>query len=555
MKVDEPAKPFEKFTLTRLTNNGKVSAAAVSPDGKYISYVLRETEGNSLWLQQVGTASSVLLLPPVKAQFYAMTFTPDGSHIVYNLFGGDNSDPQFFRIPSLGGVSERMPNVGASYIAFSPAGKDIAYAQSDSAERQNYLMIADADGGNKRQIAAKSYPNTFETEVPVVSWTPDGKTIVCLVNNADAEATYSSIVGIDVADGSERPLSDQRWYDVFSIRWSRGGGFLVSASRKISASNQVRLLSYPDGEIRQITNDLSSYNALSATADGSAFISIQTNTSSGIYVGGTGADADEFKEIVSETGGLNPVVWAPNGKVVFRSNKDGVSNLWTVDADGSGWRQLTKDAQVDGRHLCMPPDRRYIVFGSWRSGKSNIWRVDADGGNLTQLTNGEGELYPSCSPDNRTVVYQRGFSTAPMLWKIDIEGGEPVQLTDFYAKWNAISNDGRISYFYMDDGKWRLGIIPREGGRVLQFLDVPVTLNESPVRWSADDSALIYISTVGNVGNIQSLPLDGSQPYPLTNFKSHGLESFALSPDHKQLAVVRVSRVSDVVLIRNEVLP
>lgn len=40
--------PFEKIKLTRLTNSGKVSGAAISPDGKYITYILGESAGNSL---------------------------------------------------------------------------------------------------------------------------------------------------------------------------------------------------------------------------------------------------------------------------------------------------------------------------------------------------------------------------------------------------------------------------------------------------------------------------------------------------------------------------
>lgn len=545
--------PFEKIKFTRLTNSGKVSGAAVSPDGKYIAYVLGESEGNSLWMQQVGTASNVRLLPPVKAQIWELSFTPDGSHIFYSLFAADNADPQWFRISSLGGISEKIPNINACFISFSPDGKRIAYAQSDSAAGQNYLVIADADGGNQQRIAAKNQPNTFESNAPVVAWSPDGETIACLVNQFEADASYSSIVAINTRDGSERLLSEQRWYDLFSIEWLRNGsGLLISASDKVSGSNQIHFLSYPEGAARQITNDLNQYESLSATADGESFVSIETNTVNGIYIGEAGPDANEFEEIISETGALYPFVWTPDGKIIYRSNKDGVSNLWTMDADGSNRRQLTTNAQVDSRGLCISPDGKYLVFGSWRNGKSNLWRVTADGENLTQLTNGEVDVYPSCSPDNRTIVYQKGLHSRQMLWKVPLEGGEPVQLTEFSARWNAVSTDGsRISYFFMADNKWRFGIISSEGGSMLQHLDVPATLKGSVTRWSPDDQSLFYISTVGSVGNIWSLPLDGSPIKPLTNFKSHSIDNFAFSPDKKRLAVARSSTFSDVVLINN----
>ena len=139
-----------------------------------------------------------------------------------------------------------------------------------------------------------------------------------------------------------------------------------------------------------------------------------------------------------------------------------------------------------------------------------------------------------------------------MLWKVNLEGGEPVQLTDFYAKWNAISNDRRrISYFFMGNNKWHIGIISPEGGSMLQQVDVPANLMESTVHWSPDNRALFYIGAVGNVGNIWSLPLDGSTPKPLTNFTSQLLSDFSLSPDGKHFAVSRMSSMSDVVLITN----
>jgi DNA-binding winged helix-turn-helix (wHTH) protein/Tol biopolymer transport system component len=547
----KPVEPFEKIKLTRLTNSGKVSRATISPDGKYIAYALSESEGNSIWVQQVGTASNVLVLPPVKAQIWELKFLPDGSRIHYSLFANDKTDPQHFRVSPLGGLAERLPNIRTAFITFEPNGDRIAYAQSDSAAGQNHLIIADINGNNKHTVASKPYPNSFETDAPVVAWSPDRETIACLVNHFDAEASYSTIVGFNVRDGSEKPLSEQRWYDVFGLAWlNDGSGLLISASDKISGGNQIRFLSYPRGEARQITNDLGQYNSVSATNDGRSLVSIETSVSSGIFVGEPEADESEFREVLSETDALHPLVWAPDGRIVYRSNKDGGANLWTMNADGSDRRQLTTNAQVDSRGLCISPDGRYLVFGSWRNGKSNIWRVDADGGNLTQLTNGEVDAFPSCSPNSRSVIYQQGLNTKPTLWQVPIEGGEPVQLSDFRAKWPAISNDGRrVSYFHMDEEKWRFGIMSSEGGPMLQRLDVPASLDQSQTYWSADDSSLLYVSTIGNAGNIWSLPLDGSSPKPVTNFKSHLIDNFSLSRDGKRLVVSRTLSTSDAVLI------
>ncbi|MEP6925176.1 MAG: winged helix-turn-helix domain-containing protein, partial [Pyrinomonadaceae bacterium] len=545
--------PFEKIKLTRLTNNGRVAGVAISPDGKYIACVRGESEGNSLWVQQVGNASDIRLLPPVKADFLDLTFSPDGAFVYYNLFAGDKTDVELFRVPLLGGVVEKIPNVIASTTSFAPDGKRISYIQSDSAAGFNYLTIANSDGSDNKIVSKKPHPNSFEFFTPAV-WSPDGKIIACLVNHFEPEASYSEIVGINPQDGSEKPLSAGRWYDVLSLEWlTDGSGLLFSASEKVSGRRQLYLLSYPDGAARRITNDLNSYGWVNATSDGKSFAALQYNTVNSISVGEIGADAKDYHEIGSEVGTLNPLVWTPEGKIVFRSDKDGVSNLWTMDASGENRRQLTVNAEVDARGMCATADGKYFVFGSWRNGKSNIWRVNSDGTNLTQMTFGEADVYPTCSPDGRWIIYQKGLHTQPMLRQVAIEGGEPVQLTDFRAKWAAVSKDGgRISYLHMADSKWRIGFIAPDGKSVSPDIDAPVNLRESTVYWSPDDRALFYIGAAGSVGNIWSLPLDGSPARPLTNFTSRWVSDFSLSPDGKSFAIVQVAETSDVVLVSGE---
>lgn len=547
----KPAAPFEKIKLTRLTNNGKVAAVTISPDGKYIAYVLGESEGNSLWVQQVGTASNIRVLPPTGAAFWGLTFSPDGGYIYYDLFAGDKTDPELFRVPSLGGVTQRIQNVAPTFITFAPDGKRFAYPAPDSAAGFNYIMVADADGGNKHEVARKPQPSTFEVEGRVASWSPDGETIACLVNHIEADASYSSIVGINVKDGTEKSLSAQRWYEVFSIVWLKdGSGLLISARDKESAGNQIWFLPSPEGEARPLTNDLAEYDWVSATASGQSFVAVQTNTANSIFVGEAIGEAKDFREVASEVGPLSPLVWTPDGKIIFRSSADGELNLWLMEADGKGRRQLTTGAEASELGMCISPDGKQIFFASWRSGKSDVWRVDADGGNLTQLTDGEADAYPRCAPGGGWVVYQKGLFTKPTLWKVPLAGGTPVQLTNFSAKWPAISNDGRrIAYFHMADNRWRIGIISSDGGPMLQSLDVPASLLSRPIYWSKDDQALLYISTVGDVDNIWSLPLAGAPPKQLTNFQSHKLEDFSWSHDGRLLAVTRSTHLSDVVLI------
>jgi Tol biopolymer transport system component/DNA-binding winged helix-turn-helix (wHTH) protein len=546
--------PFKQFKVSRLTNNGKVLGAAIAPDGKYVAYVLPEAEGKSLWVQQVGTASNIRVLPPTKSEFWGVTFSPDGAYLYYNLFPGDNPDLYLYRVPSLGGMTQRIPNIIAPSFALSPDGRRIAYTTSYSARGKSYLSVSNADGSNGREIVERQQPSNFEVLGQVISWSPQGDILAAVVDNYAPDGHYSSIMGVGVNDGAERALSTDRWYNVSSLQWLKdGSGLFMVAGESPLLPTQVWFLSYPSGSRRKITNDLSEYGWLGLSSDGQTLVSVQSNSVNGFWVGKREERVNDFREVVSEVGRLSPSVWMPDGKIVFRSQADGGSNLWLMEPDGGGRSQLTSDAQVSHRGLCASPDGKHVVFVSWRGGKQNLWRLDVKEGNLTRLTSGDGEGYPNCSPDGRWVVYQNGLGVGkPTLWRVPLSGGAPEQLVQTFATKPAMSQDGkRIAYIYMDADKWRIGIITADSGKKLQSLDLPATVIEHLIRWAPDGDALYFISTVGDVGNVWSLPLDGTPPQQLTNFTSHLLGDFILSPDGQRIAFTRGMESRDVVILNN----
>lgn len=543
---------YDNIRITRLTNSGNVQIAAISDDGNFIAYVTTEPDGNSLWLRQVGSATDVRILSPVRAEFWGLTFSPDGTHVYYNLFAGDKADIEVFKLPVLGGVIEKIPNVIASAVTFAPDAKRMAYVTPDSAANMNYLMVANVDGTSKRVIAGKPHPNTFVFAGRSASWSPDGKVIACTVNFLGEDSNYTSIVAFDPEIGTEMPLGTSRWYGVFRVEWLRdGSGLLITAAEKPSDSAQVWLVSYPGGEVRQVTRDLNSYSSLGAAANGS-FVAIQTNTVNNISVGEVNDRSSEFSKIAEETGELHPLLWTLDGRIVFRSSQGGTANLWTMDALGANRRQLTTNAQADGRGMCLSPDGEHIVFTSIRSGRSNLWRVDADGSNEAQLTNGDSDAYPQCLPDNRTIVFQRGIYSKPILWKATLADGTAEQLTDFRAKWPEVTDDGsRVAFFHMVDDVWNIGVMPADGSSVYSNAQMPSNLKENTLHWAPDNKSLYYIGLTGNAGNIWVMTMPEGSTRPYTKFTSQTLSDFAFSPDGKRVAVTRSLSLSDVILVEN----
>jgi len=184
--------------------------------------------------------------------------------------------------------------------------------------------------------------------------------------------------------------------------------------------------------------------------------------------------------------------------------------------------------------------------------------MDTDGGNLKLLTEGQGDRSPQTSPDGRWVVFHTARTSSHRLWRVSIDGGEPVQLTDKLTSNPTVSPDGSlIACWYRDDDQQpntptKVAIIPFAGGDPVKVFDVPSSVNiTAGLRWTPDGRSLTYIDTTGGVSNIWSLPLDGSPPRQLTDFKTDQIFWFDLSRDGKQLAISRGTQTSDVVLIKD----
>ena len=101
---------------------------------------------------------------------------------------------------------------------------------------------------------------------------------------------------------------------------------------------------------------------------------------------------------------VNPS-WSPDGtKIAFDSSRDGNTEIYVMDADGSNQINLTNNSAFDG---CFDwsPDGSKIVFTSDRGGNfvsritsdnitmSEIYVMDANGSNQTRLTSTADDLY------------------------------------------------------------------------------------------------------------------------------------------------------------------
>ena len=554
---EAPVEHFWDIRLTRLTNSGDVIHATISPDGKYIVYALSDRSQQSLWIRQVSTANDKMIVSPASVGYFGITFSPDGNELFYAI-KANLDDGALYRIPVLGGAPVKVLENIDGAISFSPDGKQFVLVRGNYPNPgESALVIANLDGSGQRNLTVKKDP---ERIAPLFftgpSWSPDGKIVASTVLTIGRR---SKVVGFSVDDGSEKDLSPDAWPFSARVQWLPDmSGLLVIAGDNPGAA-QVWLVSYPDGRIRRVTNDLNTYRGIGLTQNGKMMTAIQSQGLVNLWVVPEG---DAAKGVRLPTGNIsffasrgNNVAWTPDEKLVFVSNEGGQADIWVSDKDGNNRKQLTAN-QAENFSPIVSADGRYIVFVLWKDGKGNLWRMNRDGSNPVQLTSGLWEAYPSLSPDSRWVTYTSLQDGKPTLLKISIDGGTPAQVTDHNVTAATVSPDGKsIAYTYPKSSDSsappnRVAIIPFEGGPVLRTFEIPPsTALLSMVQWSKDGKSINYTVVSNNVSNIWSQPIDGGKPKPVTDFKEMQITSFAWSHDGKQLACTRGSLLRDAILI------
>ena len=545
--------PAGQMKFTRLTNTGQASDADISPDGKFVVHVKREAGRSSLWLRQVETTSDTQILPPTDDIIAAITFSRDGAYI-YFLRAQPNAAGSLYQMSLLGGTPRKLTDSVISRVTLSPDGKRMAFIRLRS-PGESLMVVANSDGTGERVLAVRKQPNAFALGSP--SWSPDGKSIASGVLNVEEGNTHSALVEVDVESGAERRITPERWAGVQAVAWLPDkSGLVFTATEMGTPGSQIWHLSYPEGVVRKVTNDLNSYSSVRLTADASALVTVQTEGEANIWVGPAG-EAARAKQITSgrARGGQAGISWTPDGRIVYTAQEGGLLQIWIMNAEGTGARQLTTSANRGNSQPAVTPDGRYIIFRSRRSGTWDIWRMDLDGGNVKQLTQGSNDNYARPSPDSRWVVFSSNRAGVVNLWKVSIDGGEPVRLTEKFTVNPAVSPDGKlIACHYREhaDAPYKIALIPFEGGEPVRLLDFSQRFVGNPgLRWTPDGRAILYAETQGGVSNIWSLPVEGGPPKQITDFKADEIFRFDYSRDGRQLVASRGQITNDVVLISN----
>ncbi len=233
------------------------------------------------------------------------------------------------------------------------------------------------------------------------------------------------------------------------------------------------------------------------------------------------ADGSGVNRLTDTAWYKGPPVWAPDGtQIAFAANPNTPTTNWDVYAmqsDGSNVMNLTDSPSYDG-NLAWSPDGRQIAFESDRDGNNEIYVMDSNGANQVNLTaNPARDTGAAWSPDGTQIAFISDRSGTPGLYVMAASGANPTRLADATpSRVPAWSPDGQRIAYAFDSNIWMLAL-PAAPVQLTDFLSQWASVIGHPV-WSPDGAQLVFEHafnyTPSSRASLYAIMADGSEPTP-----------------------------------------
>lgn len=335
---------------------------------------------------------------------------------------------------------------------------------------------------------------------------------------------------------------------------------------------QIGAISYPGGEFRKLTNDVTSHPSLSLSADGKVLSTLLLQSHREISLlpaSGTG-EAMALPGLPPRSA-ISAFAWSNDGALLVA---DGAA-LRRYPLNGGEVSTLISDnrAYLSDLMICGP---RYVAFNWFSRQRDNswkIWRSDQDGSNpkMIQPLSGVGVVW-GCSSDEK-YIYYTDFFREPGIRRISVDGAssEMVPGTEFKGESHlgiAVSPDGGTLTALLQGAavsERRVAILDlRTPSPSVRSLSLDPNLNLSfnlpgppsaiSFEFTPDGKSIAFAVQDKGIDNIWVQPLDGSKRRQITHFKSDVIYDFRWSKDGSHLGVNRGNDLGDIVSLRDKAL-
>jgi TolB protein len=258
----------------------------------------------------------------------------------------------------------------------------IAFVSKHGAGKELYLM--DYDGQRVRRITTTGSINLMP------SWSPVAQRLAYMSWRTGAPA-----IDILEADGKIVRASTAGGTLNVSPDWSPDGRRLVYASNA-SGNAEIYILDLAQGRSVRLTNSPAIDTSPSWSSKGReiAFTSDRSGSPQ-IYV--MDAEGLNVRRVTATDEYADAAAWSPKGdKIAYATRTDGRFDIALIDVATGAGQRLTH-GEGNNENPRWSPDGRHLVFASSRSGSYDLYTMRADGTDVRRLTRGGDCFTPDWS--------------------------------------------------------------------------------------------------------------------------------------------------------------
>ena len=214
--------------------------------------------------------------------------------------------------------------------------------------------------------------------------------------------------------------------------------------------------------------------------------------------------------VTGATSAAFDVVTPGPGRIGFQSDRDGNTEIYSMNADGSGVVRLTIDQAFEGEPA-WSPDGKTIAFDYGVS----IYAMNADGSAINKLA--DSVHYPAWSLDGTRIVGSRGTRVCGRgcrvvygrIFVMNADGSGLVVLTNGTTP--AWSPDGRIAFAYSGN----ISVMNPDGSGLMNLTNDPAS--DIYPAWSPDGTKIAFVSNRGGASDVYVMNADGTGVTQLTH--------------------------------------
>ena len=238
-----------------------------------------------------------------------------------------------------------------------------------------------------------------------------------------------------------------------------------------------------------------------------------------LYLYDSSQDVSEPRRLTESNGSDNQPAWSPDGnQIVFTSNRDGNSEIYVMNADGTGPVNLTNSSSNESDPV-WSPDGKQVAFTTDQDNNNEIYVMNADGSSPVNLTQ---------NPANDSLpgwYQQKGLSTSESqilfttdrdgnneIYAMQPDGSDPTNLTQNPAadSQSSVPYSGELAAFLSDrDGDPDIFVMNVDGSKAVNL--TKDTASEGRPAWSPDGQWLAFASDPDGNQDIFVMNAQGEQ--------------------------------------------